>query len=230
MNNEDHMTNSADGKFNSYSIGRKEKVDYFSKNQPKPRKKIRDWKIFKGKNKFILLGIILAVILIIVLCWYFFSYLPNKPIEVSPEEKAFQESSMANYEEALALAGDSKDNLPAVMTYLNDSADRLESPNEQLVVKMIMTDIYWQFNMYAEALNYLQTMDLSDINDYTMADYYDKVAFTYDKLGDQAAALESRYKAYELRGIRPETLEAIQNEEPTVDDYELMEEILNGRY
>ena len=230
MESAGHNTNSSDAKFDSYNIGRKEKVDYFSKNQPKPRKKIRDWKIFKGKNKFILLGILLAIILIAVLCWFFFIYLPNKPIEISPEEKAFQEDTLNIYNEASNLAGDNSDNIASAMAYINDRADRVENINDKFTIRLIMADIYWKLGMDEEALNYLSSLDSTGINDYTMSSYYDSMSFAYRKLNNEELSEEYRYKALELRGVRQDTLEALKNDPVEQASEEEVEGILNGTY
>lgn len=215
MESEGHNTKSSDAKFDSYNIGRKEKVDYFSKNQPKPRKKIRDWKIFKGKNKFITLGVVAAVIIIAAatagLIYYFNVYLPRQEEQLTPEEQVYYDMMRDTSDEVANLVNTGDGGLNSALAYLNDTASRTDDVNEKFSILMIMASAYWEKGMYEESINYIESMDTSRLDNASLAEYNFRLAFAYENIGNEEKARELTIKSYELRGASPETIEEIMS-------------------
>lgn len=213
MSSEDHKSK-ADVKFDSFNIGRKEKVDYFSKNQPKPRKKIRDWKIFRGKNKFILLGSIFIVLAVAGSLIYFLCfYLPEKETQLTPEEQAYADTLFEANNGALELGKDEANGLTLALAFINDQADQVDDINEKFIILMMMADVYWYRGMYQESINYLSSLSQEGLSDDSMASFYARLAFAYEKLGNETAASEYRNKTYELEGISPELVQSLEEQE-----------------
>lgn len=186
------QNNNNEVQFNSSNIGQKEKPDFFEGRVKKTPHANFIKSLFKGKRKFITIGIIAAILLLIIILilWLTIWSQPDANTNGSSttEENWSQELADTENEADAIFNSDSETSFAEAINYFDTKIAETEDSNRQFDLKISKASFLNNNGASQIAIDNLTEIDENSLTDTQLYQLYLSLAYAYRQIGDEEYA------------------------------------------